>query len=177
MTSCFIWILWSIHLIHKISEMLKVLKLNFFLNLEDNWTMPTFHQQMFSMNTITMICSYSTKRLIPHLTISTFRTSHVCENLDHILIHATNLSHAFALPQFMVYHDYEDLMPPDIPSTVPTTFQASSDQPLNPRCAHNTMTTQCNQSQYLTLLNKICAHNPSGILNNQVSLSNSLASP
>ena len=32
------------------------------------------HQQMFSLNTMTMICSYSTKTLIPHLTISTIRT-------------------------------------------------------------------------------------------------------
>ena len=31
------------------------LKLNFFLNLKDNWTMPTFHQQMFSLNTMTII--------------------------------------------------------------------------------------------------------------------------
>ena len=39
------------------------------------------------------------------------------------------------------------------------------------------MATQCNQSQYLTSLNKIIAHNPSASQNNQVSLSNSLASP
>ena len=36
--------------------------------------MPTFHQQMFSLGTMIMICSDSIKRLIPHLTISTFRT-------------------------------------------------------------------------------------------------------
>ena len=27
--------------------------------------------------------------------------THICENQDDILIHATNLSHTFALPQFM----------------------------------------------------------------------------
>ena len=39
------------------------------------------------------------------------------------------------------------------------------------------MATQCNQSQYLISLNKICAHNPSASQNNQISLSNSLALP
>ena len=39
------------------------------------------------------------------------------------------------------------------------------------------METQCNQPQYLIPLNKICAHIPSATQNNQVSLSNSLASP
>ena len=39
------------------------------------------------------------------------------------------------------------------------------------------MASQCNQSQYLISLTKICAHNPSASQNNQVSLSNSLASP
>ena len=39
------------------------------------------------------------------------------------------------------------------------------------------MATQCNQSQCLTSLNKICAHNPSTSQHNQVSLSNSLTSP
>ena len=39
------------------------------------------------------------------------------------------------------------------------------------------METQCNQPQYLIPLNKICAHIPAASQNNQVSLSNSLASP
>ena len=34
------------------------LKLNFFLNLGDNLMTPTYHQQMFSLGTITMKCSY-----------------------------------------------------------------------------------------------------------------------
>ena len=68
-TSCFIWILPAIHLIHKTSQVLKMLKLNFFLNLKYNWTIPTFHQQMFSLGSMIMICSYSTNRLILHLTI------------------------------------------------------------------------------------------------------------
>ena len=163
--------------------------------------------------------------------------THVCENQDDILIHASNLIHTFALPQFMVQHNCEDLKPTDNPSTVPTAIQASSNHPINPicahnpmatqnnqsqypnlshnfalsqsmaqhnyedlkptdtpvtvlttlqassdhtfnpKCAHNLMSTQCNQSQYLTSLNNISACNPSSSHNNQVSLSNSLASP
>ena len=49
------------------------LKLNLFLNLKDNWTMPTFHQQMFSLNTMTMNCSYYKRRLMHHMTISVIR--------------------------------------------------------------------------------------------------------
>ena len=46
--------------------------------------------------------------------------THVCENQDDVLIHATKLSHTFELPQFMAQHDCEDLKPTDTPSTVPT---------------------------------------------------------
>ena len=74
--------------------------------------------------------------------------THNCENQDGILIHATILSHTFALPELMAEHNCEYLDPTDDPSTVPTTIQANSDQTFNPRCAHNPMTTQCNQSQY-----------------------------
>ena len=48
----------------------------------------------------------------------------------------------------MAEHNCEDLEPTDAPSTVPTAIQATSDQIFNPRCAHNPMGTQCNQSQY-----------------------------
>ena len=71
--------------------------------------------------------------------------THNCENQDDILIHATILSHTFALPQLMAEHNCEDLEPSDDPSTVLTTIQATSDQT---RCAHNPMATQCNQSPY-----------------------------
>ena len=74
--------------------------------------------------------------------------THVSENLDDIFTHATSLSHTFALNQFMAQHNYEDLNPTDTPSTVPTTIQASIDHPFNPRCSHNPIATQCNQSQY-----------------------------
>ena len=77
-----------------------------------------------------------------------YQHTHVCENEDDILIHATNLSHTFALPQFMAQHNYEGLNPTDTPSVVPSTIQASSDHTFNPRYAHNPMATQCNQSQY-----------------------------
>ena len=76
------------------------------------------------------------------------QSTHVCENEDVIIIHATNHCHTFALPQFMAQHNCEDFKPTDTPSTVPTAIQATSDQTFSPRCAHNPMATQCNQSQY-----------------------------
>ena len=88
-----------------------------------------------------------------------------------------NLNHNFGLPQCMAQPNCEALDPTDDPITVPTTLQASSDHTFNPKCAHNLMASQCNQSQYSTSLNKIYAHNPSASQNNQVSLSNSLAFP
>ena len=78
-----------------------------------------------------------------------FQSTYVCGNEDVIIIHATNLSHTFALPQLMAQHHYEDLNPTDTPSTVPTALQATRVHPFNPRCAHNPMATQCNQSHYL----------------------------
>ena len=59
------------------------------------------------------------------------------ENQDDVLIHATNLSNTFALPQFMAQHNCEDQDPTDDPSAVPTTSQASCDHTLKPKCAHN----------------------------------------
>ena len=75
--------------------------------------------------------------------------THVCEKQgqDDFLIHATDLSHNFALPQFMAHHNWEDLEPIDTPSTCSTFTQASSDHTSNPGCTHNSMVTQCNQSQ------------------------------
>ena len=67
--------------------------------------------------------------------------THAFENQDDILIHVTNLSHTFALPQFMAQLNCEDLDPTDTPSTVPTAIQATSDHPLNPRRAHSPMET------------------------------------
>ena len=55
--------------------------------------------------------------------------THICENQDDILIHATILSHTFALLQFMAQHNCEDLKPTDTPITVPTTLQALDHQP------------------------------------------------
>ena len=105
--------------------------------------------------------------------------THVYEKQDQdvFLIHATNLSHNFALPQFKAQHNCEDLKPTDTPSTVPTTLQASCDHTFNHKCAHNLMATKCNQSQYLALMKQICAHNPSSSQVSQTNPSNSLASP
>ena len=104
--------------------------------------------------------------------------THVCEKKDQddFLIHATNLSHNFALPQFMAQHKCEDLKPIDTPSTFSTFTQASSDHTSNQICAHNSMANQCNHSQYPTLLKQICAHNPSASQVSQANLSNSLTS-
>ena len=74
--------------------------------------------------------------------------THSCENQDDILIHANIQSHTFTLPHVMAEHNCEDLEPTDSLSTVPTAIQPTSDQSCNPRCAHNPMATQCNQSQY-----------------------------
>ena len=70
----------------------------------------------------------------------------------------------------------EDLKPIDTPSTLSTFTQASSDHTSNQICAHNSMATQCNQSQYPTLLKQICGHNPSTNQASQANLSNSLTS-
>ena len=86
---------------------------------------------------------------------------HNCENQDDILIHATNISNTFALPQFMAQHNCEDLDPTDDPSAVPTTSPASNNHTFKPKCAHNPMATQHNQSQYLTLMKNNCVHSPS----------------
>ena len=48
------------------------------------------------------------------------------QDQDDFLIHATNLSHTFALCQFMAQHNCEDLKPIDTPSTTSTFTQASS---------------------------------------------------
>ena len=80
---------------------------------------------------------------------------------DVILTHATILSHTFTLPQFMDQHNYEDKDPTDTPITVPTALQAPSDDTYNPKCTHNPMEAQCNQSQYPPLMKQNCTHNPS----------------
>ena len=95
---------------------------------------------------------------------------------DDILIHAANLSNTFALPQFMAQHNCEDQEPTDDPSEVPTASQASCDHSFKPKCTHNPMITQCNQSHYLTLMKKNSAHSSSASQASQTNLSNSLVS-
>ena len=82
--------------------------------------------------------------------------THNYENQDDILIHATILSHTFALPQLMAEQNCEELKPTDTPSTVPTAIKATSDQTFHPRRAHNPMATQCNQSQYPNPYHNFC---------------------
>ena len=54
--------------------MLIVLKLSSFLNQMDNWIIPALHQQMFSLSTMNMNCSYYKIRLIHQMTIRTIMT-------------------------------------------------------------------------------------------------------
>ena len=72
-----------------------------------------------------------------------------------------NHSHNSALPHYLAHHNCEDLDPTDTPSAVPTALQAPNDVTYNPKCAHNPMETQCNQSQSSTLMKQHCTHNPS----------------
>ena len=72
-----------------------------------------------------------------------------------------NPNHNSALVQFLAHPNCENLDPPDTPSAVPTALQAPSDDTYNPKCAHNPMETQCNQSQFPTLMRHNCTHNPS----------------
>ena len=72
-----------------------------------------------------------------------------------------SLNHNLALPQLLEHRNYEDLDPTDTPSAVPSALQAHSDDTNNHKCAHNPMESQCNQSQYPTLMKYKCTHNPS----------------
>ena len=49
-------------------------EIEFFLNQKDNWIIPTLHQQMFSLNTMTMNCSYYKRSLMHQMTIPTIMT-------------------------------------------------------------------------------------------------------
>ena len=88
-----------------------------------------------------------------------------------------NPSHNFVLPQFLAQHNYENLDPTYTPSAVPTALQAPSDDTYNPKCAHNPMETQCNKSQYPTLMKHNCTHNPSVSQVSQNNCSNPVAFP
>ena len=88
-----------------------------------------------------------------------------------------NLNHNLAIPQFLAHHNYEDLDPTDTPSAVPTTLQALSDDTYNPMGPHNPMETQCNQSQYPTLMKQSCTHNPSTSQVKKSNHSNPMAFP
>ena len=73
-TTCFTWINPAFHLNYKTTQVLIVLKLSFFLNQKDNWIIPTIHQQMFSLNTMSMNCSYYKRSLMHQMTILTIMT-------------------------------------------------------------------------------------------------------
>ena len=65
------------------------------------------------------------------------------------------------LVQFLAHPNCEDLDPTDTPSIVPTALQAPSDDTYNPKCGHNPLETQCNQTWFPTLMKHNCTHNPS----------------
>ena len=79
---------------------------------------------------------------------------HTCENQDDILIHTTNLSNIFALPQFMVQHTCDDQEPTDDPIAVPTASQASCDHTLKPKCAHNPIDIPVQWFKFIHLIPK-----------------------
>ena len=60
--------------------------------------------------------------------------THVCEKQDQddFLIHATNLSHNFALPQFMAQHNCEDLKSPYQVSQANLSISLTSQYPPDP---------------------------------------------
>ena len=134
-TLCFSWNHPAFHLNHQTTQELIVLKLSFFLNDKENWIIPTIHQQMFSLNTMSMKYSYYKRSLMHQMTISTIMTF-IPVRID-ILIHATNLTNISALPPFMAQHTCEDHDLTDDPITVPTASQTSCDHTLKPKCAHN----------------------------------------
>ena len=79
---------------------------------------------------------------------------HTCENQDDILIHTTNLSNIFALPQFMAQHTCDDQEPTDDPIAVPTASQASCDHTLKPKCAHNPIDIPVQWFKFIHLIPK-----------------------
>ena len=107
--------------------------------------MPIVHLQIFSLNMFLLQKEIDT----PYDNLS-HQETHVYEKQgqDEFLIHTTDLSHNLTLPQFMAQHKCEDLKPIDTSSTSSTFTQASSDHTSNPTCAHNSVTTQNNHSQY-----------------------------
>ena len=78
-------------------------EVEFFPEFEETLDNNIFDQQMLSVNDMTMTCSYSKKIDTPSDNLS-HQDSHFCEKRDQddiCFIHTTNLSHNFALPQFM----------------------------------------------------------------------------
>ena len=93
---CFTLIHPAFHLNYKVTQLLIVLKLSFFLNQKDNSIIPTFHQQMFSLNTMTMNCSYYKRSLMHQMTISTIMTFITVNNRilskDQILVSCSHMT-------------------------------------------------------------------------------------
>ena len=73
-----------------------------------------------------------------------YQVTHVSEKKgqDDFLIHATELSHNFALPQFMAQHNCEDLKHINVPSTFSTLTQAYSDYISNQVVDHPDATSK-----------------------------------
>ena len=72
-----------------------------------------------------------------------------------------NPNYNLALAQFLAHHNCEDLDPTDAQSTIPSALQSPRDDTYNPKCPHNLMENQCNQSQSPTLMKQNCTHSPS----------------
>ena len=81
--------------------------------------------------------------------------SPACENLcqdDLFFTHATNLGLQFALPHFMVQHNYEDLKSTDDPITVPTFIKVDNGHEFKLVCAHKPFTSQVDPNKYSNYL-------------------------
>ena len=110
----------------------------------------------------------------PLFRLLAMKPSILCVLIAQWQLSAINLS---TLTLTTTLHNNKSWHNPTVKTWSPLILQASCDHTFNPKCAHNLMGTQCNQPQHHIPLNKICAHIPSASQNNQVSLSNSLASP
>ena len=73
-TICFSLIHPVFHLHYNTTQVLIVMKLSFFLNQKDNWIIPSIHQQIFSLNTMTMSCSDYKRSLMYQMTILAIMT-------------------------------------------------------------------------------------------------------
>ena len=138
-----------------------MLKLSFFLNWKDNLIIQTFHQQMFSQNTMTMNCSYYKRSLMHQMTILTIMTFITVK----IKMTSSSMPPTLVTPLHYPNSWHNTTVKTRIPLMTQVQYQPLPKVhviiPCKPNCAHSPMVIQCNQSQYLTLMKKNGVHSPS----------------